>query len=250
MKRILITGSENGFVASHLYKYLCSLKYEVSFLGKEDFNNKNFAALYQQPKPDVVVHTAWTRCKDIHSLEHLDFAKQSCEFFNYCKDAGLRVINLGSHAEYSVNEVSKETDRCEPVTTYGIAKLATTLHAKNLGYNTLRLFAVTGEGGRQFKSIYENASGYNHKENVKDYVPIEMVCHAVVRLMYAQHLYGEIINVATGKQETAEEIAKEIEGAREKWNMYQQRQYEQSEWRGDTEKMEKILNIKPESYES
>lgn len=265
--KVLITGG-TGFIGSDIAKYLSELGYEVVCFPREYFEAKEFGMLYEKPKPDVVVHAAWTRERDIQSLNHLDFARASCEFFDYCKDAGLRVINLGSHNEYGVKfEPAREDMMCQPVDTYGIAKLATTLYAQRLGFNTLRLFAVYGEGGRNFKSIYETSQKYSHPENVKDFVPLRMVSWAVERLMHAQHLYGEIINVASGTQETAFELVRnlcnesrslrcgEAEICREcelmkRFNLYPQRQYEPSMWVGDTEKMERLLNLNPtQNYE-
>jgi nucleoside-diphosphate-sugar epimerase len=254
--KFILTGA-TGFIGKNLMEYLCRLGYEVRCLSKEEFVSKDFSKLYgwDNWKADAVIHGAWIRNSDIHSLEHLDFARDSCEFFNYCKDAGLRVINLGSHNEYGVKFLPASEDMiCEPIDTYGIAKLMVTLYAQKLGFNTLRLFAVYGEGGRNFKSIAENSLRYSQPENAKDFIPVEMVCHAVERLAHAQHLYGQVINVASGQQESAREIAlkmienEEIEREKEILNRfyrYPQRQYEPSQWLGDTSKMIKLLNIRP-----
>lgn len=244
--KALITGSERGFISHHVYDYLGGLGYEVDYLSRANFDFKDFSPLYGEDKPDVVVNAAWLRA-DLQSREHLNFANNMCEFLWYCSDAGRRVINIGSHSEYSVSgSPAKETDRCEPVTTYGLAKLMVTLYAKNLGFNTLRLSAVYGEGGRTFKDIYDRENArYAMPENVKDFVPVEQVCYAVERLIHMPHLYGEIINVSSGRQESAEEIAREIQDAESKWHLYAQRQVEPSYAVIDNEKMINLLNLKP-----
>lgn len=241
---ILITGG-TGFIGSHLRNFLCQLEYCVDFFPKEDFVKKDFRKL--RSRYDLVVHAAWIRERDIHSLRHLEFAKDTCEFFDACKNAGLRVLNLGTHNEYGVKfSPASETDICEPIDTYGIAKLAVTLYAKKLGFNTLRLFAVTGEGGKQFPNIAETSLKYSHPENVKDFIPVSLVCRAIERIIHAKHLYGEVINVASGKQLSASEIVKDINPEFfDRFYRYQQRQYEPSIWVGNPEKMVKLLNLKP-----
>lgn len=255
---IMLTGG-TGFIGSHVMQYLSQLGYMVDNISHQEFVDKQFKL---DSKPDVVVHAAWPRLSDIHSLEHLEFAHASAEFMEECRANGVRVINLGSHNEYGVKfEPATENMICEPIDTYGVAKLAVTLYAKKLGFNTLRLFAVSGEGGRNFKSIYENSERYSHPENVKDFVPVELVTWAIERLMHAQHLYGEIINVSSGEQESAYELARTLcEETREcvvppdevcreceimnRFHQYPQRQYEPSMWLGDNTKMRKLLNLK------
>jgi len=134
---------------------------------------------------------------------------------------------------------------CEPIDTYGLAKLMVTLYAKKLGFNSLRLFAVYGEGGRTFKDVVNKPDAkYSHPENVKDFVHVDIVCHAVERLIHAKHLYGEIINVSRYDQEEAYTMVLGTGGDVNRFYQYPQRQYECSYWVGDNTKMKKLLNIK------
>lgn len=247
--KITLTGS-TGFIGNHLQNYLMRLQYPVDRLESTDFKFQDYSRLLHfcgsDTKSEVVIHSAWPRM-DLQDIRHLDFARQSCEFLEYCRDNGIRVINIGSHNEYSLsNKPLEETDLCEPITTYGLAKLMVTIYAKNLGFNTLRLSAVYGEGGRTFKDIVTNENArYAMPENTKDFIPIEQVCYAIERLLHARHLYGEVINVASGRQQTAEEIASEVAGSELRWHMYPQKQYEPLFWALSTAKMEKLLNLKP-----
>lgn len=243
MNRILVLGF-TGYVGSHIVSYLTRLGYQVECLSREEFEDKNY---YRLQGGDILINAAWTRQKDLHSLEHLDFARDVCSMYQYCHDNGIRVLNLGSHAEYSIGkEPSKEIDLCEPVTTYGIAKLMVTLYAKNMGFNTLRLFAVYGGGGRTFRDVVglHNAK-FAMPENAKDFVPVEQVCYAVERLIHMPHVYGEIVNVASGFTLTAEELASEVQGVEEKWHQYAQRQFESPYGAGDVTKMKELLNLNP-----
>lgn len=252
MYRILTTGG-SGFVGRHLMKYLGSLGYEVDNIGKGEFMHENFEQL-DTFKPDVVVHCAWPKL-DLHKTDHLEFAELTCHFFEECKKRGIRVINLGSSSEYGVKyEPMKEDMICEPINTYGIAKLAVTLFAKKLGFNTLRLFTVTGEGGHSFQDTCRGAKAWSDEKQVRHCVSVQRVCLAIQRLIHAEHIYGEVINMASPSvQRTNLEIAEIFTQDREefgditadnpKWDKYPQTQYEPSMWQADTTKMQRLLNL-------
>lgn len=269
MYRILLTGG-TGFVGKNLWKYLDRLGYTTENISKDEFMHEDFRRLkdmrleteldrkpfptismegYDRLKPDVVIHCAWPRAVDLHSTDHLEFAEMSCNFFNECKKRGIRVINLGSSSEYGpILEPRREDMLCTPNTTYGIAKLAVTLYAKKLGFNTLRLFTVAGEGGHNFGDIAKDSKKWSDRKQIRDYVSIDKVCLAVQRLIHAEHLYGEIINVASGIPVSNLKVAKYVLENKDvaddaRWNTYPQTQYEPSTWVADTTKMKKLLNI-------
>ena len=251
MYKILLSGA-TGFVGSHLIKYLDKLGYETDVISSNEMNNEDFKSLDRDI--DVVVHCGWIREKNLHSMKHYEMAELSCHFFNECKKRGIRVINLGSSSEYGVKyKPMKEDMRCEPINTYGIAKLMVTLHAKGLGFNTLRLFTVTGKGGKSFLDICERSNKWSDRKQVRDYVSVDRVCLAVQRLFHAEHLYGQVINVSSdGAQKTNKSVgftygdsADDVEGYwfDKRWDKYPQRQYEPSCWQADITKMEKLLNL-------
>ena len=246
MGNIIITGG-TGFVGSHVWKFLGKLGYNIKNLSSKQFMNEDWKLLDKDV--EVVIHCAWPK-KDLHSTEHLEFAEMSCNFFNECQKRGIRVINIGSSSEYGVKyEPMHEEMMCEPHTTYGIAKLSTTLYAKKLGFNTLRIFSAYGEGGSNFKSIYKKVDKWGHPRDRRDYQSVETVAYAVERLLHAQHLYGEIINICSGHETVNSDVAYapwrqlgDVE-AESKWHTYPQRQYERSMWIGDETKMKRLLNL-------
>jgi len=272
MTNILISGS-TGFIGGHLMKYLGELNYEVDTISTKEFMKEDWSRLdnYQllrpveiydkstntvavpKRKPDIVVHCAWLREKDLHAPKHLEFAELSCNFLQQCKDRGIPVINLGSSSEYGVkDEPMKEDMICEPINTYGVAKLMVTLYAKKLGFNTLRLFTVTGEGGHSFKNIYESAvrgdtdmKGFAASTNTRDYIPINTVCVAIERLIHSSHIYGEVINVGSGYQQSNMRVVDNIDHglAEVIWGTYKQSQYEPRHWSANTDKMKQLLNV-------
>jgi len=239
MGKIGITGS-TGFVGKHVSKYLYDLGYEVTLITRGEFMNQEWSVLEGL---DTVIHCAWCTDKDLQSIEHLEFAEWTCNFFNECKKRGIRVINIGSSSEYGVKyEPMKEDMVCEPVNAYGIAKLSVTLYAKLLGYNTLRIFSPYGEGGKNFVSRFKKALKYGNPKDCRDYFPVELVSYAVERLLHAKHLYGEIINVCEGESlENGDFILNGKDN--KKWHKYKQNQYEPSVWVGNPIKMKKLLNL-------
>lgn len=212
----------------------------------------------EEHKPDVVVHCAWIRDKDLDITDHLEFAEMTCHFFQECANRGIRVINLGSSSEYGMHLdlMNEDTSVCSPHTTYGIAKLAVTLFAKKLGFNTLRLFAVYGEGGHSFRDNYVNLQKWgNHRDN-RHWVKIETVCKAIERLLHAKHIYGEIINIAEFHRNYCGVVFPHYpsppvdkgsvitdEDAICRWDKYPQRQYEPHRWEADTKRMRELLNL-------
>lgn len=238
MYRVILTGA-TGFIGGHLLKYLGKLGYPTDYINKEEFMREDFSRL-DDFQPDIVVHCAWLRNNDLHVTDHLEFAELSCNFFNECKKRGIRVINIGSSSEYGVKyKPMREDMRCEPINTYGIAKLMVTLYAKKLGFNTLRLFTVNGAGSKSFKDISEKADKYSSPSFVRDYVHVLDVVVAVERLMHAEHIYGEIINIGFGLARKNVDVA----SGKGKWFSYPQRQYEPTKWVADITKMGRLLNL-------
>ncbi len=279
MYRVLITGA-TGFVGRNLMKYLGSVGYEVDTLSKQEFMAEDFKRLddfqliantkmIDQLKveiqkideftgsaqiregyyaagnhPDIVVHCAWPKL-GLHKTDHLEFAEATCNFYNECKQRGIRVINIGSSSEYGIkNEPMKEDMICEPINTYGIAKLMVTLFAKKLGYNTLRLFTVTGEGGHSFFDNQEKWDKWEHPFSNRTTIPVELVAKAVERLMHAEHVYGEIINCGTDNERSYKGWQSDFNlNPESKWLKAPQTQYEPRRWACDTTKMKQLLNL-------
>jgi len=237
MGEIGITGGQ-GFVGSHVAKYLDSVEYKIRFITRPEFLNQEWSVL---DGLEYVVHSAWCMDKDLQSIEHLEFAEWTCNFFNECKKRGIRVINMGSSSEYGVKDEPMCEDMiCEPISAYGIAKLSVTLYAKLLGFNTLRLFSPFGDRGKNFVSLMEQLEKFGNPKDNRDYFPVEVIGHAVERLLHAKHLYGEIINVCSGINIKHEMLVEKKFG---NWYTYKQNQFEPKLWVGDTAKMERLLNL-------
>ena len=244
--KIVLTGA-TGFIGGHVMNYLANLGYEVDYISTKEFMNNDWTKL--DTKPDVVIHIAWIREADLQSHRHLEFATWSCNFLDECKKRGIRVINIGSSSEYGTkNKPMKENMICEPRNTYGIGQLMVTLHAKNLGYNTLRLFTVYGEGGYSFYDICKKAERFTTRTDCRDYISIDYVCIAIEKLIHAQHIYSEIINICCGvpirNWQVAELLLKDINYS-SRWWKYPIRQFEPFLWYGDPGKMIGMIGLRP-----
>ena len=238
--KVLLTGA-TGFVGGHIMSHFGAVGHDVDYISHAEFMNEDWSKL--DGNPDAVVHCAWPLSIDLHSTEHMEFAEWSCNFLKECSNRGIRVINIGSSSEYGVKyEPMREDMACEPVNTYGIAKLAVTLFAKNLGYNTLRIFSPHGENGKNLRSIMADLDGkellLGNPLDRRDYFPVKLVALAVERLIHARHIYGEIINVCSGMATVHGDLVDFGE-----WYKYPQKQYEPSNWQGDTAKMKRLLNL-------
>jgi nucleoside-diphosphate-sugar epimerase len=251
MFKVLVLGS-TGFVGGHVMNYLGGLGYEVDTLSTaeflaEDWKRLDDFRLEEGVKPDYLINCAWIRNKDLHATDHLEMAEAVCNLYQECANRGIKAINLGSSSEYGVkSEAMREDMMCEPINTYGIAKLSVTLFAKKLGFNTLRLFTVTGKGGHSFKDNYEGVEKWSNPNAERDYVHIDEVVSAIENLMHGQHIYGEIINLCSGEGVTNGQLAEPSAVGQyedDRWHTYPVRQYERSDWVGDTTKMNNLLNI-------
>lgn len=233
--KIGIMGS-TGFIGGHLKKYLTDLGYDVCGIKNDEYMIKD------NSKENIVVNCGWIRNNDLDSQEHLECATEMCKKMETYKQFGIRVINLGSSSEYGVKyEKMKEDMICEPINTYGIAKLMVTLYAKRLGFNTLRLFTVTGEGGHSFADIMDKTEKWESPRSMRNFVKVKVVCKAIERLLHANHLYGEIINIADLGAVRYGII--DHDNIKNRWYKYPQRQYEPQRWEADITKMERLLNI-------
>lgn len=237
MFKILVTGA-TGFIGSHVMKYLGGLGYELDTLSSTEFMAEDWGRLDNfrlegGDKPTHVVHCAWTRKKDLHSNEHMEFAEHTTNFFDECANRGVKVINLGSSSDGTYVGG-------DPVTSYGIAKLAVTLYAKKLGFNTLRLFTVYGSGGTFDPDKPWEKMG--NPDNLRDFVDVHTVCIAIERLLHARHLYGEAIDIGEGQSHTVGRWWNDNSVFLPGYN-YPQRQYEPV-WRAaDTKKAKELLNL-------
>ena len=290
MINILITGA-TGFVGANLLKKILEgSNNRVAIVIRKSSNtwridkvksqlaNIYFASLENKAdlegvffdfKPDVVYHTATyggfpgqvDQDQTINSN-----IKATVNLVDLAVKYGIRhFINTGSSSEYGLkNHPMKEDDSCQPISLYGITKLAATNYCTMIGKQqnetkicTLRLFSPYGdleEPTRLYPSIRTSLLNnerpkLSRPESVRDFIPIEKVTDIYARILNSAYESGDVINVGSGKQQTIEQffnvVAKELnkEHLKPIWGEAAPRAHEPMVWEADITKLKKLISM-------
>lgn len=239
-KKVLVTGA-TGFVGSNLVRRLINQNYEVHVLKRRNSNiwrikdiasklsaynvnilNKGqLLKILQKIKPNIIFHLANLGLYGgidpsiddsikINALGTINLIESANTIDYEC------FINTGSSAEYGNKcKTMRETDRCEPLTNYAIAKLIGTQYAQsyskrsNKPLTTLRIFSPFGPYDHPNRliplAILTTLKGerfiLNNPYDFRDYIFIEDVVDAyLLCIKHSQKLSGEIFNIGSGKQ--------------------------------------------------
>jgi nucleoside-diphosphate-sugar epimerase len=178
------------------------------------------------------------------------------------KNGVQQFINTGSSSEYGIkHRPMKETDLCEPISLYGVTKLAATNYCTMMGkvhhYKvcTLRLFSPYGEledSSRLYPTIV-NALKNNEQpklskpDSVRDFIEIDKVIDVYKRIVNVDFEPGDIINVGSGQQQTISQFYHRIASSMGKniepiWGEVPPRQNEPLYWEADITKLRSLLN--------
>ena len=165
-------------------------------------------------------------------------------------------INTGSSSEYGIKSVPmSESHLPEPVGDYGVSKAAATLFCrsrsieKGLPIVTLRLFSPYGPWDdprrmipQVIKSLLRGESPrLSTPEPVRDFIYIDDVLEAYLKVMDSPGSGGEIFNVGTGVQHSVGEVVSVIteiigNGAKPGWGMVESHRPEPECWLADISK--------------
>lgn len=287
-KTVLITGA-TGFVGSCLTRRLVSVDCDLHIIKREQSNiwriknifnrvvvhnvdlidSNSLEKLVKNIKPEIIFHTAtygvYPFQKDANKIIQTNMMG-TINLVNACSKVGFSIfINTGSSSEYGVKpKPMNETDLLEPNNNYGVAKVSTTLfcqakaRSEKLPIVTLRLFSPYGyyeEATRLVPSVIISClTGKNPKvsspEPVRDFVFIEDVLDAYIKVANIPNIGGEIFNIGYGQQHSVGEVVnKIIELAEEKvspeWSSTTKRTNEPTIWQADISKAKDILKWEP-----
>jgi nucleoside-diphosphate-sugar epimerase len=178
-----------------------------------------------------------------------------------------RLINLGSSSEYGIkSKPMKETDMLEPITPYGITKVAQTLFAQyfsrqsSLPSVTLRLFSVYGPYEEPGRLIYDIMVALIQKNRLKlgsplprrDFIHVDDVIIALQKAAKTRGVEGEIFNIGGGKDysvKDAVDIARDISETDLKvtWNVKDKKRTfdRNTRWVANIQKAKQLLGWKP-----
>lgn len=292
-KKALVTGA-TGFVGSNLVRRLIAENYEVHILVRQDSNQwrlsdisgqlqehlvdlsevEKLRQVVKEIKPQAIFHLAAFSIYSAYTKEENEKGIIDTNFLglvnllNACNEIDYKVfINTGSSSEYGLKKAPmKETDLCQPVNVYGIAKLAATLYSsyiakiQNKPVVTLRLFSPFGpydDGKRLIPHVVKHALNkndveVNNSEVVRDYIYIDDLVDLylqVANFSNIEGIKGEIFNVGSGQEvrigKVVEEITKLTDSKIQvKWKN-QKRDWESEVWQADIAKTSQTFNWQP-----
>ncbi|GIW41601.1 MAG: CDP-abequose synthase [Candidatus Binatia bacterium] len=174
-------------------------------------------------------------------------------------------VNAGSSSEYGKKPFAmRETDPPEPVTTYGVAKVAQTLlcqqaaREKTRPIVTLRLFSVYGpfeEPTRLVPTLVRRCLEGKEleladPEIAHDFVFVEDVVEAFLRTDELRKLGGEIVNIGSGVQTTLAQLVDLVlrltqAEVRCRWGAFPRRSWDTDTWVADRTKARRLLGWEP-----
>ncbi|HBB76896.1 MAG: hypothetical protein A3J18_02540 [Candidatus Levybacteria bacterium RIFCSPLOWO2_02_FULL_40_18] len=163
-------------------------------------------------------------------------------------------VNTGTSVEYGVkNRKMRETDVLTPINDYGVTKAAATLYGQRMGIKeglpivNFRLFTPFGKYEDKTRLVPSVILSALRNEpirvsvptTVRDFVFIEDVVNAYLRVTKLSFEPGEIVNIGSGKQHSIEQIVSLI--------LKITKSYSEVEW-GSVKKQDRF--IEPEKWEA
>lgn len=282
--KCLVTGG-TGFVGANLVIKLLQANHEVVMITRKTSNEWRIAPLKKHLhsyygdltnrtvifeliatiKPDIIFHTATYGGFPQQLDKDCMLATNLTGTINLL-DAAVtyhvpQFINTGSSSEYGLkNFPMKERDRCDPLSFYGLTKLAATKYCTLIGTTlhypvcTLRLFSPYGEledSSRLYPTIKKallqgERPGLGKPDAVRDFIPIEKVVSIYSKLPTANYQAGDIINVGSGRQQTISQFYTLVASSlgsdlQPLWNVAPPRNFEPTCWEADIHKLRSLL---------
>jgi nucleoside-diphosphate-sugar epimerase len=288
VKTVLITGA-TGFVGSCLTHKLVNVNYDIHIIKREqsdiwcikdilnrveshnvDLVDRNgLEKLVKNIRPEIIFHTAtyggYPFQRDVDTIIQTNIIG-TVNLVNACSKNGFDIfVNTGSSSEYGIkSKPMSEEDLLEPINSYGVSKGAETLFcqakakSERLPIVTLRLFSPYGyyeELTRLIPSVIKSCLlGENPQvsslNSVRDFIFIENVLDAYMRVIEVSDIDGEIFNIGYGKQHSVGEVVDKIvrlTGNKVKpvWGSVPKRSNEPTIWQADISKAKDILKWEP-----
>lgn len=247
MKNVIITGA-TGMIGISLTEYLLERDVKVLAIIRENSRRKEFLKPNENLKIiecnlenyknlqytelsdyDVFFHLAWNgtdhKTRDNQEIQNTNI-EYTIDAVKLAKKFGCKTfIGAGSQAEYGiVDRIIKESDKTNPVISYGKAKLAaynkSKMLANELGIKHIwpRIFSSYGPYDNDFTMIMKSikimiednvSPSYTKAEQLWDYIYSKDVAKAY----YLLGLYGknnEVYNIAQGENKRLLEYIKII----------------------------------------
>jgi len=283
-----VTGA-NGFVGANLVRLLIEKNYTVHILVRKnsgmwrlkkflknlrlhigDINNQSFLKqTIGNINPQYIFHLASygnsSNDTDLDEMINVNIAGlknmlDATRMINY-----KALVITGSSSEYGFkNKPMKETDCLKPNSYYSATKASATLIAQSFAILNnkpifiARLFSAYGpyeENNRLIPTAIKLALADKEipltPKNVKrDFIYVQDVVEALLKIAKTKLKNGEIINLGTGKQNGNNEIIKTIEKVLQKklkikMGKFPNRTWDTNFWVADIKKAKKLLSWTP-----
>jgi nucleoside-diphosphate-sugar epimerase len=287
-RKVLITGS-TGFIGANLVRNFLKNGAEVHILTRVTSNKwrikdifkdvheycvdlldyEKLASIISDIAPEIIIHTAiyggYPFQKDIKKIIASNFIG-TVNLVNACKKVDFELfVNTGSSSEYGIkSKPMTEEDILEPVDDYGVSKAAATLYCQAVARRekipvvTLRLFSPYGyyeEPTRLIPSVVISCLKRRNPEvsspnSVRDFIFIEDVIDAYMKVMKTSDIGGEIFNIGYGKQHSVREVVNKIteltgNNVRPVWGSVPKRANEPNVWQADVTKANDVFKWEP-----
>lgn len=290
-RRILITGA-TGFIGANLVRRMCGDAHDVHIFLRSTSQTwriddvlervtahtvdlRDMLRVYEAVhaiRPQVIFHCAAagihggkSDADDRGMFEANLFGTMN--LIDACDEIDYECfVNTGSSSEYGPKSTPmKETDVCEPITAYGVAKCASTLYGSFVGKTKkkpilgFRIFSPYGPYDDSKRLIAHavrcalegRALELGDPKSVRDYYFIDDAVSAyLAAIPRAKGFSGEVFNIGSGHETSIGEVVKKIlalTGSKSKvsWNVVPGRTFDTAHWRADIAKSSAMLGWSP-----
>jgi nucleoside-diphosphate-sugar epimerase len=292
-KRVLVTGA-SGFIGSHIVRRLIRDGHAVSVLARPTSSwerLKDVAGSFtvipvditdaeallpamRALKPEWIFHMANAGLYGGASGTDAQVVRVNVLGLVNLLEALHEVpyevfVNGASSAEYGPKHAPmKESDVCEPMSTYAVTKLAATSYAtmvarlKGKPIVSTRFFSPYGPGDDErrlvptlIRTMLAGKEATVAPEAMRDYIYIDDAVDALVAL--AEHpdktaITGQIVNLGTGTGIRARQVVDVVAAAtavvpKVTWNNTQLRYWDSSVWQADMTKTFSLTSWRPKT---
>ena len=227
--KILITGS-SGFIGSNIVKKLQEingLDLILTTRSLKEVSKKKFLFDFKDldlesnlfkyfGKPDIVIHCAWEKVKEINATKHMDSQVFLHMRFieNMVKNGAKKIVILGSCFEYGKQNGEVNEEQCPtPNTPYASAKDFLRRYVEFLqfkytfDFQWLRIFYVYDETGKTGSNIIsslkkslgrgESTFDMSKGEQELDFIEVKDLSSLIVKAVLQNNING-VINCCSG----------------------------------------------------